>query len=121
MEFISIEKEAFKKIYQMLVEIYEFIHNTTESKTVTDNEDILLTETDICQGLGISQRTIRRYRMNGEIEYIQIKRKFFYKIEAIRQFLSSHQFKSANENIEELIESKRRILNKKLRFSEQIK
>lgn len=59
-------------------------------QTILPDGSKLLDNTDLCQMLNISKRTLQRYRSLGELPYQMIYHKTFYREEDVLNFISTH-------------------------------
>lgn len=80
------ENEHFRQIMDMLMKIHDKLERMTKVKEVLDG-DKLLDNQDMCMLLGISKRTLQRYRQKKKVVYYMIDGKPYYKASEIKNFL----------------------------------
>ncbi len=86
-----LDKEYFDTWMQRLVEKLEQIEKRCgQGKIVSDNEGQLLDNSDVCQMLNISKRTLQRYRSLGDLPYQMIYHKTLYKEKDVLEFIARH-------------------------------
>ena len=61
----------------------------TAGNVLEDNEKILDNQ-DLCFLLKVSNRTLQRYRDEGELPYFRVKAKIYYRASEIRTFIKEH-------------------------------
>lgn len=90
MEIIAIEKKTFEQMVQHLEnfvrQVKNLCGNSHDSSKWMDN-------TEVCELLQISTRTLQSYRDKGVLPYSQIDRKCYYKTTDIEQLVSQSQIK----------------------------
>lgn len=69
------------------------------------NEDKLLDNQDLAFLLKVSYRTLQRYRNSGKLRYFLVRRKTFYRMADVKDFIQSYASKKEivmfNKGIEE--------------------
>ena len=81
------------EVTQMLCKIMERLDSIEESIKIKKQEvhpldgDKLLDNQDMCQLLGISKRTLARYRQKKLVRYYTIRGRVWYKASEIAEFL----------------------------------
>ena len=91
MEIIAIEKNVFEQIKQ------RFANFAKQVKALCGdgrNNEQWLSNTEVCELLKISHRTLQSYRDNGTLPYSQIGRKCYYKSSDVEQLLNQSKQKS---------------------------
>lgn len=90
MEIIAIEKRSFEQMVQHLEnfvrQVKTLCGNPHDSSKWMDN-------TEVCELLQISTRTLQSYRDKGTLPYSQIGRKCYYRTTDIEQLVSQSQVK----------------------------
>lgn len=90
MEISAIEKRTFEQMVQHLEnfvrQVKTLCGNIHDSNKWMDN-------TEVCELLQISARTLQSYRDKGTLHYSQIGRKCYYKTTDIEQLVSQSQIK----------------------------
>ncbi len=90
MEIIAIEKRTFEQMVQHLEnfvkQVKTLCQNSHDSNKWMDN-------TEVCELLQISPRTLQSYRDKGVLSYSQIGRKCYYRTTDIEQLISQSQIK----------------------------
>lgn len=88
MEIIAIEKRTFEQMVQHLEnfvrQVKTLCGNSHDSSKWMDN-------TEVCEVLQISPRTLQSYRNEGTLPYSQIGRKCYYKTTDIELLVSQSQ------------------------------
>ncbi len=77
------------KEYQHLLEKLNGIESTLKEK-MNPEKKIYSTE-DLCNLLGVSPRTVQKWRTDKAVEYSQINNKIFYSWTQIQAFLENHK------------------------------
>ena len=69
------------------------------------NDDKLLDNQDLAFLLKVSYRTLQRYRNSGQLRYFLVRRKTFYRMADVKDFIQSYASKNEiimfNKDIEE--------------------
>lgn len=90
MEIIAIEKKTFEQMVQHLEnfvrQVKTFCGNPHDSSKWMDN-------TEVCELLQISPRTLQSYRDKDTLPYSQIGRKCYYRTIDIEQLVCQSQIK----------------------------
>jgi len=76
----------FKQILEKLDIIIKKLERMTKVKDAMDG-DKLLDNHDLCMLLGVTKRTLQRYRQFNKITYYKIDGKTYYKASEIQEFL----------------------------------
>ncbi|MBF0648835.1 helix-turn-helix domain-containing protein [Dysgonomonas sp. GY75] len=58
-----------------------------------NNEDKLLDNQDLAFLLKVSYRTLQRYRDSGQLRYFSVRRKTFYRMADVKDFIQSYASK----------------------------
>ena len=61
-----------------------------ENRTLMPDGEGLLDNTDLCQMLNVSKRTLQRYRSLGELPFTMIYHKTYYKESDVVKFIERH-------------------------------
>jgi hypothetical protein len=94
MKDIEVILEELKKlIVSRFDEVEKQLHRLNMIKDAMEG-DKLLDNQDLCLLLGITKRSLARYRQKKLIRYYQIDRKTYYKASEIREFLKTRGKKS---------------------------
>lgn len=91
MQVITIQSEAFHEIINKLEEIKTKV---SEEKGKQPLSDTWLDNTQVCDLLKISSRTLQTYRDEGIISFSQIGSKIYYKASDIETHLNKHYNKA---------------------------
>jgi len=105
METIIINAEEWKELVQKIDRITEFIEKYTERLPLDDNA--WMNETQVCDYLQISSKTLQRLRHKGELTFSEIAKKHHYKVGNIKELLEKHSIKNSRDHIEDLKNSYR--------------
>lgn len=88
---VQIDNETLHKMFIQLMERFDKVDNTlermTRQKTVLDG-DTLLDNYDMCTLLGITKRTLARYRQKKLVTYYMIDGRTYYKSSEVKDFLN---------------------------------
>lgn len=77
------------------IEIMSRRHNVVNGERLLDNSDL-------CQLLNVSKRTLQRYRSIGAIPYQSIYHKTYYKESDVEKFIRDHFSKNTNKDDKEV-------------------
>ena len=86
MEILSENSPEFKEIHHALDTLEEKISSLV---TQTARQEIL-SSNEACQLLGVSKRTLNRYRDNLSLPHSRIGDKVFYRLDDLQKFLDKH-------------------------------
>ena len=88
---IQIDRETFQMMLHQIMERFDKIEQTLERmnklKDCLDG-DTLLDNYDLCQLLGITKRTLARYRQKKLVTYYMIDGRTYYKSSEVEAFLN---------------------------------
>jgi len=98
METIIINTEEWKDLVQKIDRITRFIEQYAEQFSLDNNT--WLNETQVCDYLRISLKTLQRLRKSGEIKFSTIAKKHHYKAEDIKWLMENKLAKNNRELIE---------------------
>ena len=79
-------RSEFQQIMDKLEDIESMLKKMSVRKEGFNREE-LLDNGDICVLLGITKRTLQRYRQKGVIPYYMMKGKPYYKVEEVQECL----------------------------------
>ena len=85
-----ISREDFEKIMKRLESIDGKIDRINKVNEVLDG-DKLLDNQDLCLLMGITKRTLQRYRHLRKITYLKIEGKMCYRTSDVKEFLKSFE------------------------------
>ena len=88
-----------KVCYSILIKEDEFCSAQSSSNYSMKSTDYL-TEKDVCLYLNCSRDTLYRYRKEGKIAYIKLKRKVLYPKDKLLLFLGDHLQTGLNKKLE---------------------
>lgn len=83
---LQISSEMFAKIMERLDKIDRALERMNKLKDCLDG-DTLLDNYDLCQLLGITKRTLARYRQKKLVTYYMIDGRTYYKASEVEAFL----------------------------------
>ena len=86
MNFLMNNTGEFRQIIEKLEIIEAMLVKITTKKDLLKNEE-LLDNADMCALLGITKRTLQRYRQKGVLPYYMMKGKPYYKAGEVRDSL----------------------------------
>ena len=78
MEVIDRKSEAVLFFFKELDEILEIIGKALKNRTPHLNGEKFLTNSDVCNMLHVSQRTLQEWRKQGKIPFVRLKGKILY-------------------------------------------
>lgn len=94
---MGINKEQFNavvsRIFSLLGEIHKELRNLQPLQSDDDSEvDIndMIENSDLCQLLKVSKRTLQRYRSEGLIKYYNIRHKIYYRNVDVLAFIRDY-------------------------------
>lgn len=88
---IQIDRETFQAMLHLIMERFDKIERTLERMNKLKEcleGDTLLDNHDLCQLLGITKRTLARYRQKKLVTYYMIDGRTYYKASEIEDFLN---------------------------------
>jgi hypothetical protein len=85
----EILEELRKLIVSRFDEIEKKLDKSIKVKMVMDGDNLLEDNQDLCLLLGVTKRSVARYRQKKLIRYYQIDRKTYYKASEIQEFLKT--------------------------------
>lgn len=88
-DFLSWMEKLFKK----LTIIGRDLKAMMATGEVFNNEDKLLDNQDLAFLLKVSYRTLQRYRDSGQLRYFLVRRKTFYRMADVKEFIQSYASK----------------------------
>lgn len=112
MKIITIEEEAWKQLNDQINILSSYIR----SQQNTSYDELWLNNHEVCEYLKVSEKTLYRMRVNGELPYSKIHGQYFYTIGAIREMLSTYAFQSSEEYLKVLIEKGKEYIRKGRKF-----
>lgn len=89
MNVIMIESAAFQELVGHIEKIAEHIRKYEDRQPVQPQER-WLTSKEVTTLLGISLRTLQRYRTLGILPYLMLRQKTYYKESDVEKFLAEH-------------------------------
>ena len=98
MDMIMIEKSDFDKLAGRIEEIAEHIRKGGSGKT-SGGADRWISGREATEMLGVSPRTLQRYRSIGILPYLMLRQKTYYKESDVERFLSEHLEELSKEQI----------------------
>lgn len=102
MEVITMETKAFKELEAKIDSIADFVANNQLVDNANEDE-IWVDSYEACTFLKISEKTLQRLRVAGDITYSNIRGRYFFKIGEIKRMLESRLIKSTKENLNDLV------------------
>lgn len=112
MEVITMESRAYLRLMEKLDSITayveEAIRREEEARKRTGEDSVSdrkwMTGKEVCEALGISSRTLQRYRMQGEVSYSQYGKNLRYPRAEIDAFVEKRLVKTTSEQVDRLTE-----------------
>jgi hypothetical protein len=106
MNTLVINEKEWKELSRKIDRIVGFIEQLAEQLPTDDNA--WLNETQVCDYLRISSKTLQRLRKSGDIRFSTIAKKHHYKTGDIKALMEKKMVKSSRERLEELRRSHRK-------------
>ena len=88
---IQIDRETFQMMLHQIMERFDRIDdrlNRMNRQTAALEGDKLLDNQDMCELLGVTKRTLARYRPKKLVTYYMIDGRTYYKASEVQDFLS---------------------------------
>ena len=112
MEVITMESRAYLRLMGKLDSITAYVEEAVRreeevrKRTGEDsvNDGKWMTGKEVCEALGISSRTLQRYRMQGEVSYSQYGKNLRYPRAEIDAFVEKRLVKTTSEQVDRLTE-----------------
>ena len=82
----EMKNNEFQRIIEMLERIEAMIKKLSDKKDALKSEE-LMDNADMCALLGITKRTLQRYRQKGVVPYYMLRGKPYYKPEEVQECL----------------------------------
>lgn len=82
---IKNDKDNFRQIMEMLIKIHDKLERMNKAKEALEGDE-LLDNQDMCMMLGVSKRTLQRYRTEKKVKYYMVKGKPYYLSSEIKNF-----------------------------------
>ena len=103
MEVITIDSVAYKTLESKINAIADYVAHSSKTETAINEDEIWVDSYEVCTFLKISEKTLQRLRTSGEINYSNIRGRYFYKIAEIKRMLENRLIKRTKENLNDLI------------------
>jgi hypothetical protein len=87
---MHIDEDRFEALYAMLVKRFDHIDHKLERMGKVNScldGDTLLDNQDMCELLGVTKRTLARYRQKKLVGYYMIDGRTYYRSSEIQEFL----------------------------------
>lgn len=112
MEVITMESRAYLRLMEKLDSITAYVEEAVrreeEARKRTGEDSVSdgkwMTGKEVCEALGISSRTLQRYRMQGEVSYSQYGKNLRYPRAEIDAFVEKRLVKTTSEQVDRLTE-----------------
>ena len=112
MEVITMESRAYLRLMEKLDSITAYVEEAVRreeevrKRTGEDsvNDGKWMTGKEVCEALGVSSRTLQRYRMQGEVSYSQYGKNLRYPRAEIDAFVEKRLVKTTSEQVDRLTE-----------------
>lgn len=108
MKIITIEEEAWQQLNNRINAIADYLKGLDN----TSYDDLWLNNHEVCQYLHISEKTLWRMRIKGEIAYSKIYGQYFYTIGAIKDMMNANAVQSSDEFVQELMAKSKSYIKK---------
>lgn len=112
MEVITMESRAYLRLMEKLDSITAYVEEAVrreeEARKRTGEDSVndgkWMTGKEVCEALGVSSRTLQRYRMQGEVSYSQYGKNLRYPRAQIDAFVEKRLVKTTSEQVDRLTE-----------------
>ena len=112
MEVITMESRAYLRLMEKLDSITAYVEEAVrreeEARKRTGEDSVndgkWMTGKEVCEALGVSSRTLQRYRMQGEVSYSQYGKNLRYPRAEIEAFVEKRLVKTTSEQVDRLTE-----------------
>lgn len=91
---MSVDQDHFEKWMKIIISRFDkidFLLNQSNALKDCLDGDSLLDNQDLCKLLGVTKRTLQRYRDKGIISYCKIDGKTYYKKSEVLDFFKSYK------------------------------
>ena len=92
------ESDSIAELSKDVKEMKQLLLKHLEEKS---NDDSLKSESEVCKLLNKSKSTMKRLRDDGNISYVKIGSKIYYKTKDIESFIDKHYVRSPLKNNDE--------------------
>ena len=121
MEVITMESRAYLRLMEKLDSITAYVEEAVrreeEARKRTGEDSVSdgkwMTGEEVCEALGISSRTLQRYRMQGEVSYSHYGKNLRYPRAEIDAFVEKRLVKTTSEQVDRLTEGYAMTLKRK--------
>ncbi|WP_308596605.1 helix-turn-helix domain-containing protein [uncultured Parabacteroides sp.] len=121
MEVITMESRAYLRLMEKLDSITAYVEEAVrreeEARKRTGEDSVSdgkwMTGKEVCEALGISSRTLQRYRMQGEVSYSQYGKNLRYPRAEIDAFVEKRLVRTTSEQVDRLTEGYAMTLKRK--------
>lgn len=121
MEVITMESRAYLRLMEKLDSITAYVEEAVrreeEARKRTGEDSVndgkWMTGKEVCEALGISSRTLQRYRMQGEVSYSQYGKNLRYPRAEIDAFVEKRLVRTTSEQVDRLTEGYAMTLKRK--------
>lgn len=108
MEVITMESRAYLRLMEKLDSITAYVEEAVrreeEARKRTGEDSVSdgkwMTGKEVCEALGISSRTLQRYRMQGEVSYSQYGKNLRYPRAEIDAFVEKRLVRTTSEQVD---------------------
>lgn len=108
--------EILKNINDLLTQVMNTLSLTNEPPKITILEDTFIEGKQLEEHFGVSERTIRRWRISDDLPFTEIGQRRYYELSDVVTFLRSKKGNAkAKEFIEKLIPFQEKLRNDKQR------
>ena len=90
MQVVMMESEAYQNLIDRIERIEKYVVRETERQSALDDEDVWLDNEQVCQLLGVSTRSLQRYRSEGKLPYQMYGKKCRYRLSDVEKFSGIH-------------------------------
>lgn len=85
MQVIMIESAAYQQLMERIERIEKYVAGATERQKALADEDVWLSNEQASRLLGVSKRSLQRYRSDGKLPYKMYGKKCRYRLSDIEE------------------------------------
>ena len=102
MQVVMIENTAYQQLMERIERIEKYVVNATERQKALADEDVWLDNEQACKLLGVSKRSLQRYRSDGKLPYKMYGKNCRYRLSDVEE-LSGIQYKNIGIDVADSI------------------
>lgn len=109
MDVLIISKEEILEIKEKIDHLTQHVISLEEKicPDLPNPEDVWVDNYDVCTFLKISEKTLQRLRVRGDISYSKVSGKIYYTLADIKKMLLERKVKRTLDHYEELVKNQK--------------